>query len=170
MPKSEHRVVEIDGTEIAVELERVAGHAARELRGGIDAETLSLRVLSAGPSARVLVDDRVVAITLPSARVESSVVRAGVLHQVRVATQASAAGARGAAAASSGKVMAPMPGRVVAVRVEVGAEVERGAALVVIEAMKMQNELFAPSAGVVKSVRVQPGDAVERGAVLIELG
>ena len=64
---------------------------------------------------------------------------------------------------------APMPGLIVRVNVEVGSVVQQGQGLIVMEAMKMENELRSSSAGVVKAVRVQPGVAVERGATLVEL-
>lgn len=64
---------------------------------------------------------------------------------------------------------APMPGLIVRVLVEVGAQVNAGDPLVVMEAMKMENELRAASPGTVVSVKVEPGAAVEKGAVLIEL-
>ncbi len=78
---------------------------------------------------------------------------------------------KGAAAASVGPevLRAPMPGLVSRVLVGQGDTVAVGDALVVIEAMKMENELRAKSAGRVRSVRVTPGTAVEKGAVLIEL-
>jgi len=63
---------------------------------------------------------------------------------------------------------APMPGLVLRVPVEPGQEVMAGAGLVVLEAMKMENELKAPAAGVVGAIRVQPGEAVEKGQVLVE--
>ena len=63
---------------------------------------------------------------------------------------------------------APMPGLVVRVAVEEGAKVEAGAPLVVLEAMKMENELRATAAGVVKGVKVKGGQAVEKGQVLVE--
>jgi len=63
---------------------------------------------------------------------------------------------------------APMPGMVMTVAVVEGQHVEAGAALVVLEAMKMENELRAPAAAVVKEVRVKPGQAVEKGQVLVE--
>ncbi len=66
-------------------------------------------------------------------------------------------------------LVAPMPGLIVRVSVEVGASVQPGQGLVVMEAMKMENELRSASAGTVKSIRVGPGMAVERGAVLVEL-
>ena len=66
-------------------------------------------------------------------------------------------------------LLAPMPGMIVRVAVQVGDTVEPGQSLVVMEAMKMENELRATSAGTVKSVLAQPGTAVEKGAVLLEL-
>ena len=77
----------------------------------------------------------------------------------------------GAAAANAGPapLIAPMPGLVVRVNVKPGDQVEAGQPLVVMEAMKMENELRSLSAGTVKAVRVQPGAAVEKGSVLIEL-
>ena len=63
---------------------------------------------------------------------------------------------------------APMPGMVLKVSVEAGQRVEAGAALVVLEAMKMENELRAPAAATVKGVKVQAGQAVEKGQVLVE--
>jgi pyruvate carboxylase subunit B len=61
-----------------------------------------------------------------------------------------------------------MPGLVVRILVEAGREVAAGAGLVVLEAMKMENELKAPAAGTVAAVRAQPGEAVEKGQVLVE--
>jgi biotin carboxyl carrier protein len=63
---------------------------------------------------------------------------------------------------------APMPGLVVRVQVEAGATVAVGAGVVVLEAMKMENELRAASAATVRTVRVKPGEAVEKGQVLVE--
>lgn len=72
-------------------------------------------------------------------------------------------------AAAGGTVKAPMPGLVVRVEVEVGQRVEAGAGLVVVEAMKMENELRAPHAGVVETVHVAAGQTVEKGAPLVTL-
>jgi biotin carboxyl carrier protein len=69
----------------------------------------------------------------------------------------------------SGALEAPMPGRVIAVRVEPGQAVTKGQELLVVEAMKMENALRAPRDGTVKSVAVRPGDMVSAGAVLVEL-
>jgi len=77
----------------------------------------------------------------------------------------------GAAAGPLGPapLVAPMPGMIVRVHVQAGDVVQPGQGLVVMEAMKMENELRATVQATVKSVRVQPGTAVEKGALLLEL-
>jgi pyruvate carboxylase subunit B len=77
----------------------------------------------------------------------------------------------GASAGPSGPapLVAPMPGMIVRVAVQVGDTVQTGQGLVVMEAMKMENELRATAAGTVKAVLAQPGTAVEKGAILLEL-
>jgi biotin carboxyl carrier protein len=65
------------------------------------------------------------------------------------------------------RLTAPMPGRVVRVLAEPGSDVEPGQGLVVIEAMKMENELKAPRKGRVDEVAVREGQAVEAGALLL---
>jgi biotin carboxyl carrier protein len=62
-----------------------------------------------------------------------------------------------------------MPGLIVRINVKPGDTVGQGQGLVVMEAMKMENELRAQAAGTVKSVNVTPGTAVEKGTVLIEM-
>ena len=74
-----------------------------------------------------------------------------------------------AGAAGPAPLVAPMPGLVVRVAVAVGDEVAPGQGLVVVEAMKMENELRAAAAGRVTAVHAVPGTAVEKGAVLVEL-
>jgi pyruvate carboxylase subunit B len=63
---------------------------------------------------------------------------------------------------------APMPGLVLRVQVVAGQRVAPGTGLIVLEAMKMENELKAPAPATIKAVRVQPGAAVEKGQVLLE--
>jgi biotin carboxyl carrier protein len=78
--------------------------------------------------------------------------------------------ARKAAAGSGGPapLKAPMPGLVVRVEVEVGEVVEAGAGVVIVEAMKMENELKATAPARVRAIHVAPGAAVEKDAVLVE--
>jgi len=66
-------------------------------------------------------------------------------------------------------VTAPIPGKVVAVKVVAGDQVEVGQALVVLEAMKMENELVAEQAGKVIAVHVEPGQTIDAGGLLVEL-
>ena len=67
------------------------------------------------------------------------------------------------------KVNAPMPGKILKVNVTAGQAVKKGDVLVVLEAMKMENEIVAPQDGTVASVNVAVGDMVEPGAVLATL-
>lgn len=67
-------------------------------------------------------------------------------------------------------VVAPMPGLVVTLRVKAGDLVTPGQAVVVVEAMKMQNELRAPRAGTVERVAVGEGETIENGDLLVVLG
>jgi biotin carboxyl carrier protein len=69
---------------------------------------------------------------------------------------------------SGGALKAPMPGLVLRVQTKPGDKVAAGAGLVVLEAMKMENELKAAAPGVVKAVPVVAGDVVEKGQVLVE--
>jgi biotin carboxyl carrier protein len=68
-----------------------------------------------------------------------------------------------------GVVRAPMPGLVVRLEVHEGQRVAQGAPLIVVEAMKMENELRAPREGRVAKIHVKRGAAVERGAILVTL-
>jgi biotin carboxyl carrier protein len=75
----------------------------------------------------------------------------------------------GGAEAAAKTVLAPMPGLVVKVEVEPGQTVKAGQGVLVVEAMKMENELKAPADGVIAEVKVAAGDTVDRGAVLLVL-
>ncbi len=77
----------------------------------------------------------------------------------------------GAEGAAEGIILlkAPMPGLVVRVEVQENDRVTKGQGLVVVEAMKMENEIKAPADGTVKSIKVAPGRAIEKNAVLLEI-
>jgi 3-methylcrotonyl-CoA carboxylase alpha subunit len=71
---------------------------------------------------------------------------------------------------AGGRLTAPMPGKVIALLAEAGKRVEKGAPLLVLEAMKMEHTIKAPRAGVVKAFRFDAGDQVSEGVELVELG
>ena len=75
-----------------------------------------------------------------------------------------AAGAQG-----SVKINAPMPGKILAIKADAGKAVKKGEVVLVLEAMKMENEIVAPQDGVVASVNVAVGASVEAGEVLATL-
>ena len=75
-----------------------------------------------------------------------------------------AVGAAGAVA-----VKAPMPGNILDVKVAAGASVKAGDVLVILEAMKMENEIVAPQDGTVASINVNKGDTVNSGDVLVSM-
>ncbi len=74
-----------------------------------------------------------------------------------------------ASSAKMNEVKAPMPGLVLGLKVKAGDSFEKGDALLVLEAMKMENVIKATGEGTVKSIAVVEGDAVEKGQLLIEL-
>jgi biotin carboxyl carrier protein len=76
----------------------------------------------------------------------------------------------GGASRVGGVIKAPMPGLVLVVEVEEGQHVEEGQGVVVLEAMKMENEIKAVAGGVVTAIHVGPGQPVEKGAPLITIG
>ena len=78
-------------------------------------------------------------------------------------------GGRAARRHASGGLEAPMPGKVIAVKVAPGQAVKKGDELLVVEAMKMENAIRAPRDGTVRSVAARVGDMVGPGAVLVEL-
>jgi biotin carboxyl carrier protein len=77
-------------------------------------------------------------------------------------------GMKNGAAGKVNHIKAPMPGLIIDLRVKAGDTVMAGDALLILEAMKMENMIKAPAEGVVKAVKVKKGDSVEKNQVLIE--
>jgi biotin carboxyl carrier protein len=160
-------IVTIAGREIEVEVDGDLVTVEGSTR------TAALRAIPGTPTRQLLIDGRPTALTMRSSgrgqwslevggdRWEAEVVDERTRH-IRSLT-AGAERRRGPVT-----LRAPMPGLVVKVLVERGQEVPAGAGLIVLEAMKMENELKAPAAGLVGAVRAQPGQAVEKGQVLVE--
>lgn len=80
-----------------------------------------------------------------------------------------AAAPKAAAGQGSVKVNSPMPGKILSVKTSVGQAVKKGEVLMILEAMKMENEVVAPEDGTVASIDVAAGDSVEAGVVLATL-
>jgi len=88
----------------------------------------------------------------------------GAASAPKAAAPAAPAGAAGAVA-----VTAPMPGKILGVKASAGQAVKRGQVLLILEAMKMENEIVAPQDGTVATINVAVGDSVEPGATLATL-
>ncbi len=73
------------------------------------------------------------------------------------------------AAQKAQNIKAPMPGLIMSVLVEVGQEIEEGTPLLVLSAMKMENQILAQGAGTIKSIEVAVGDTVDKGQLIIEM-
>lgn len=74
-----------------------------------------------------------------------------------------------AAAAGAVKITAPMPGKILDVKISVGQAIKKGDVVMILEAMKMENEIVAPQDGTVASVQAAAGSAVEAGDTLASL-
>ncbi|MBM4263168.1 MAG: biotin/lipoyl-binding protein [Deltaproteobacteria bacterium] len=143
--KSVYRV-NVDGHEFVVDGKKT-GRTNYSLI--VDNRSFEIEVDNSEDEYRVLVDGRVYHINLLDER------------RVRVGE------ASGAALQGRQKVSVPMPGKIIALLVAEGDAVEKGQGLVIVEAMKMENEVHSPIAGEVKEIKVKPGDTVEGGAVLV---
>lgn len=80
-----------------------------------------------------------------------------------------ASAAAPAPSAGGDPVSAPMPGTIVSIEVSAGQSVKSGQVLIILEAMKMENEIVAPRDGVVAGINVSKGEAVDTGATLVTL-
>jgi len=107
------------------------------------------------------------------AEVAGKAVEGRILDVAKAASRAEAPASRSAAAAAVGAgkraVVAPMPGKIVKLLAAVGQAVAAGMPLLVLEAMKMQNEIASPAAGIVREVRVHEGQSVLASDVLVVL-
>lgn len=144
--KSVYRV-SVDGNEFLVDGKKT-GRTNYSLI--VDSRSFEIEVDNSGDEYRVLVDGRNYHIHLVDER------------RMRVGGAQSGLELQGRQ-----NVSVPMPGKIIAVLVAEGDSVEKGQGLVIVEAMKMENEVRSPIAGAVKEIKVKPGDTVEGGAVLI---
>ena len=162
-------VVEVNGARVEVDVDGD--------RVTVDGETLDVRLVDVEgtPVSLLTVGDQVhrVVARPGGSRGRYSLALDGFRYEVEALDERTRAvrdlTAASASASGPAPVVAPMPGLVVRVNVAPGDQVQAGQGVVVMEAMKMENELRASAAGTVKTVRVAAGTAVEKGAVLVEL-
>lgn len=138
----------------------------------VDGRSYELELRDLGAGEYLLIDGN----TVYNCRVEDSLNHAGHVevtlrglnYAVKLTDPKRLRGAQSGAEHDKGtaRIVAPMPGKVVRVLVEAGAEVDAGAGILVVEAMKMQNEMKAPKAGHVVSINAQAGSTVNAGDVL----
>lgn len=163
------------GDEVPVDVDRgPSGDLSVSVRGKpVPVDALSLGDASRrGAATSVRVGDRVIDLVLEGTPPSVGVIAGGrrfyaEVESARARALASSASHKGGAGERT--VASPMPGRVLKVLVAEGDAVEPGAALVVVEAMKMENELAATRAGTVKKVYVIAGQTVESGTPLVEI-
>ncbi len=128
---------------------------------------LEVTVLATKPTLAVAVDGKVIELVPLSATAAGARGSAQVVAQVEPRARSRAAGAAGET--SGLELKAPMPGRIVKVLVTPGQLVEPKTPALVMEAMKMENELVLSRGGTVRSVHVAAGATVERGTLLVVL-
>ena len=159
-----------DGRRIDVAARRLGERFEVEVDGQL--HTVELVRVSPGLASLIAVDGRsfVVAWQRPAAgRFRVAIAEREFEVQLRHPLEREVAQAA-AGAGGPQEVRAPIPGKVVSVAVAAGTRVAAGQPLLVLEAMKMENQLCAEGEGTVESVRVGPGDTVEGGQVLVVLG
>jgi biotin carboxyl carrier protein len=161
--------VSVNGAEIELELDGDEVHVAGAKRRA------RLIDIDGGPLRMLTIDDEVYRVQFRPTEmrgrytlwvngfrfdVEALDERARIIRELSAST---------AKATGPAPLVAPMPGMIVRIHVGDGDAVQPGQGLVVMEAMKMENELRATAAGTVRRVLVAPGTAVEKGALLLEM-
>lgn len=169
--------IELNGRSRSVSIERAgeASAGAMRLRVSVDGESALVDLQRSGEFGLSLVfpdaADRSTTVHVVPGQVSGELLAYLAGRMVPVAVNARRSG-RGTADGGAGahgeqKIVAPMPGRVVRVLVNAGDAVEPRQPVIVVEAMKMENELRSPKAGRVKDVAVAAGTSVEAGRVLV---
>jgi len=156
--------LDIDGERRDIEIEPRAG--GFEVR--VDGASYRIRARSSVDTVDIRIGAKVLRVRLQG---ESAILDDGV-HRFRIFEVSEAAPTTGRHAGGAGSlvdVRASMPGRVVRVNVTPGARVRRGQTLIVLEAMKMQNEIPSPGDGVVREVRVAAGETVTADAIVASI-
>jgi 3-methylcrotonyl-CoA carboxylase alpha subunit len=147
-----------------VRIEKTAGG----YRGRLGEAVHEMRLIArSGSSLEVEIDGRIERANVAERDGALDIFRAGALVTLRARWTDDTLQATGET--DAGSLVTPLPGTIVAVHVEVGRSVERGAPLVTLEAMKMEHTVTAPHAGTVERLPFAVGDRVAAGSVLVEL-
>jgi biotin carboxyl carrier protein len=163
---------EVDGEQHSLELNREGARVV----ASVDGRSFDIEVHELGTAGYLLsLDGKVYECFVASAGGARSVEGAlnvharGRIYSVNIhdPKRLRGAGAVGGHDAGRAEVMAPMPGKIVRVLVETGQKVEKGDGLIVVEAMKMQNELKSPREGTVTELHAAAGATVNSGEVLV---
>jgi biotin carboxyl carrier protein len=159
------------GDEIPVEVDHLP---TGEISIVVNGRRLAADAIPLGDTTSIRIDNRVVDLWMEGSPPGVGVIARGHRFYVKAESErlralAAALGPK-AGSAGAGMVVSPMPGRVLKVLVAEGDTVAPGTALVVVEAMKMENELSADHGGTVRKVHVTAGQNVESGARLVEIG
>ena len=151
----------VQGVDYEVEIAEVEGKIARVNVNGIPFEIEMQKPINAAKHPALAATKRVAA---PVAPAEAPVTNTAAPEPAKPAPQAAAPAGAGNA------VKAPLPGTIIAINVKVGDQVNVCDVVIVLEAMKMQNNIEAEFAGTVKAINVNNGDSVMEGSVLLTIG
>ena len=151
-----------------VELEKIESGWRCKVDGQ---ETLLDAVSTQDGVLSLLLDGKSYEIKQENTGTDFNIVVGGLRFPTQIRDPRSLRSRRGADSGAEGvkKIVAPMPGKVVRILAQPGTAVEHGQGVIVIEAMKMQNELKSPKKGIVKKLTVHEGTAVEAGQSLAEV-
>lgn len=160
MAKYEYKV---KGVDYVVEIQDIEGNIANVTVNGIPFEVEMKQPVKAGKQKVKLSEER----RMKSEEFNSS---SSATNTSSATNANSAPTTKPAAAAASGKpVVAPLPGTINEIKVKVGDKVNAGDTVVVLEAMKMQNNIDAETSGTIASINVNKGDAVMEGDTLVTI-
>ena len=160
MAKYEYKV---KGVDYVVEIQDIEGNIANVTVNGIPFEVEMKQPVKAGKQKVKLSEER----RVKSDEFNSS---SSATNASSATNESSAPITKPAAAAASGKpVVAPLPGTINEIKVKVGDKVNAGDTVVVLEAMKMQNNIDAETSGTIASINVNKGDAVMEGDTLVTI-
>jgi biotin carboxyl carrier protein len=138
----------------------------------VDGVRVEIDFLELGENQHSLIQDtRSVELAIEENRGKYEVQMEGRLYEATVLDQRALlmAQRKGGLMAGSGEVNAPMPGLIVDILVKTGDMVEQGDTVIILESMKMQNELKAPRAGKIGTIAVQPKQTVDKGTLLLNI-